>query len=348
MRIASLISAYLVKNYLRYFLTILAALVLFFVALEFLQSLKSLPPSANLQVLYLWYKSLYALDVVMPITIVFAAIALVLYLVRSNEMVALFSVGISKKRLARPLFFSALALTLLYLLLHTTSFTYADEYAKNIKKYQTLSSSTKDLFFKYDTSYVFFKELYPLQKVAKEVRVFETQDHVLRRVVLAKQARFEKNAWRMDGALVLEPQDGRIVKRRQDLVLLEGFRPKILDSVYEGKTNISLPDVLYALRLFIQQGLSTQKLRAILYAHLFFPFFAPLMVILILAFAPASPRMANLGLFTFGAVLAALLVWGTLYLLVKLAFAQTIQPELAIVAPVLALAFAALWAYKRF
>ena len=348
MRLSHLATRYLAKSYLRYFLLILAALVLFFVALEYLQSLKSLPDSANLQVLYLWYKALYALDVVMPVTIVFAAIALVLYLVRSNEMVAFYSVGISKKRLAGPVFGVAAGVTLLYLLLHTTSFTYADEYAKNIKKYQTISSSTKDLFFKYNDAYVFFKQLLPLQKVAKDVRIFETSGHTLQRVVLAKRARFEKNAWRVEGAVVLEPHERGIKKSRQDLVVLEGFRPRILDSVYEGRTNISLPDVLYALRLFVKQGLSTQKLRAILYAHLFFPLFAPLLVVLIFAYAPASPRLANLGLFTFASVLGALLVWGTLYLLVKLAFAQTIQPELAIILPVTILAFAALWAYKRF
>ncbi|MRI83382.1 MAG: permease [Nitratiruptor sp.] len=338
----------LVRQYLRYFFLILFSLILFFVLLDYLQAVRSLPEAANLQALYLIYKSFYAIDVLLPITIVFAMIALKLHLIRSNELVAFYSLGYSKRDIIRPLFFTAMAITILYLGLHLTPFTYADEYAKNIKRYQSLSSSTKDLFFKYDHSYVYFKQLYPLQRLAKEVRIFDTNQTQLERLVIAKEAHFEDGAWRMDQALIITHHHDHIEETIGTLVALEGFRPKILDSVYEGKSNISLLDAIYALGLLQKQHVNTTKLRAVIYAQIFFPFFAPLAMIIIFYFVPISARLANLNLFVFGAILFALILWGTLFMLVKLAFNQTLPPEVAILLPIALLSLVAFYLYKKF
>ena len=339
---------YLIKLYLQYFLLILGALVLFFSMLDYLQSIKHLPQSANLQILYLLYKSFYALDVLMPITLVFAMIALKLHLIRSNELVALYAIGIGKRQIIAPIFVTATFLTLFYLLLHLTSFTYADEYAKNIKKYQSISSFTKDLFFKFSNSYAFFERLYPLQKEAQGVRIFGYENQRLTRIVLAKSARFDNGVWVMEDAKVITPLQKRIEIKRQRVEALEGFRPKILDSVYEGKTNISLLDAIYALKLLSKQRLSTQKLRAILYAQLFYPFFAPLLLIVIFYFVPVSARVGNLKLFSFAAIVFSLVFWSFLYLLVRLSYNQTIAPELAILLPIALLLALALYLYKKF
>ncbi len=343
-----LAAKFLVKHYLRYFFLILASLIFFFVALEYLQSIKSLPSSANLQVLYLFYKALYAIDILMPITIVLALIALKLHIIRSNELVAFYALGYSKRTIIKPLFFTGLILTFFYLALHLTSFTYADEYANNIKKYQTISSSTKNLFFRYEMSYAFFEQLYPLQKRAKGVRLFDTRDNRVQRVIFAKEAKFVDNSWHIEDALVIENLGKQIKKSVRSLDVLFGFKPKILDSVYEGKTNISLPDAFYAIKLLQKQSLKTDKLRSIIYAQLFFPFFAPLLLIVIFYFVPVTVRLANLNLFTFGAIISALLFWGAYYLLVKLAFNEAVSPEAAILAPLLLLAFTAILFYKKF
>ncbi|MRJ03345.1 MAG: LptF/LptG family permease [Epsilonproteobacteria bacterium] len=338
----------LIREYLKYFFLILLSLILFFVTLEYLQSMRSLPEAANLQALYLIYKSFYAIDVLMPITVVFAMIALKLHLIRSNELVAFYSLGYSRKQIIRPLFLTAVGLTLLYLALHLTSFTYADEYAKNIKRYQGLTSSTQDLFFKYDNSYAYFKRLYPLQRLARDVRIFDVKGTTLERVVFAQEAKFEDGVWKIEDALVIYNLGDRIREERRDLSVLAGFRPKILDSVYEGKSNISLLDALYALTLLQKQHVSTAKLRAVIYSQLFFPFFAPLVMIIIFYFVPVSARLANLNLFVFGAILFSLILWGVLFMLTKLAFNQTILPEIAILLPMALLAVTAFWLYKKF
>jgi lipopolysaccharide export system permease protein len=284
----------------------------------------------------------------MPITLVLSLIALKLHLIRSNELVAFYALGYSKRHILRPLFATGVGLSVAYLLLHLTSFTYADEYAKNIKKYQTISSSTKNLFFRYNDTYVFFERLFPLQKRAEGVRLFDTKNRIVERIIIAKEARFSNNAWHIEDALVIKNLGDRMEKSKKDLKVLEGFKPKILDSVYEGKTNISLPDAFYAMKLLQKQQLKTAKLRAIIYAQLFFPFFAPLLMVVIFYFVPLTARLANLNLFTFGAILASLLFWGSYYLLVKLAFNEALSPEAAILAPLALLAAVALYFYKKF
>ncbi len=339
---------YLVFLYSKYFFMILASLTLFFVGLDFLQVFKKLPPSANLQVLYLAYKAMSGIDILFPISLVFAMISLKISLIRSNELVAFYALGIGKRAIILPLFLSALGLSGIYLVLHLTSFTYADEYANNIKKYSSIMSATKNLFFKYNNSYIYFDRLLPLQRQAKGVRIFEVNGTKIKRVVLASSADFEQNYWHIPKATVVERLTDKIVVQKRDLDTLVGYRPKILDSVYEGKTNISLLDALYALKLFQTQKIDTKKLQAVILYHLFYPFFAPLLMIIIFYFVPVSARIANLNLFSFAAILATLVTWGVLYSLVKLAFAGSLRPEVAIVAPILLLGGVAYYFYKKF
>ncbi len=341
-------SRYLGILYLKYFFSILFSLVLFFVGLDFLQALRSLPSSANLQILYAMYRFFNGVDLLFPITLVFAMISLKLHLIRSNELVAFYAAGYSKKALIRPLFIIAVALTLFYLVLHMTSFSYADEYAKNIRKFHTFVSSTKNLFFKYQNSFVYFDELIPLQKSAKKVRIFDLNGSELASLVLAKKATFEQKSWHLPQATIVEKLPHKIAIHQQDIDTLRGYKPKILDSVYEGKTAISLLDAIYALRLLKEQNIRTKKLEAVILYQLFFPFFAPFLMVIIFYFVPITARLGNLGLFSFGAMLAALVTWGVLYALAKLAFTESIDPVVAIVLPILLLFGTALWFYKKF
>ncbi len=339
---------YLALTYLKYFFIILFALVLFFVGLDFLQAMKSLPKSANLQFLYILYRALSGIDLLFPISLVFALIALKVHLIRSNELVALYALGYSKKDVLRPLFGGAMLLTLLYLLLHFTSFAYAKEYAENIKQYSSIQSTTKDLYFKYNDRYVYFQKLYPLQKRAANVRVFDTNGTHLERVVIGQEAFFRNNTWHIPRAKIVQNLGDHIAIRVASVDTLQGYKPKILDSVYEGKTSMTLLDAIYAIKLFLHQNIDVQKLKAVLYYNLFYPFFAPLLMLILFYFVPLSSRIGSVNLFSFAAIAATLFVWGFLYVLIKLAFNGTLQPEIAILLPIFFLFVAALWFYKRF
>ncbi|BAF69500.1 LptF/LptG family permease [Nitratiruptor sp. SB155-2] len=339
---------YLAINYLKYFLLLLISLTLFFVSLDYFQVFKSLPASANLQILYLYYKSLNAIDLLFPITLIFALIALKNRLIRSNELVAIYALGYSKRGVVMPVFLTSLLLTILYLFLHLTSFAYADEYANNIKKYQSLSSATKDLFFKYNNDYVFFEKLYPLNKRAQGIKVYELENQKLQKIIFAQSATFQKRSWHLSDATIVEVSDGKLIERKADLSILQNYKPKILDSVYEGKSSITLIDALEAIKLLKQQSLNVDRIKAIIFYQLLFPFFAPFLMIIIYYFVPVTARITNLNLFLFGATVTSLIVWGFLFTLVKLAFNGSLDAWYAIVFPISLLLVIALYLYKKF
>lgn len=344
-----MVQRFLAFSYLKYFFMTLLSLILFFVAIDYFQSFKSLPHSANLQILYLFYKSLNAIDLLFPITLIFALIMLKNRLIRSNELVALYALGYSKRSVLAPIFIISLFLTLLYLVLHLTSFAYANEYAFNIKKYQSLSSATNNLFFKYNSDYVFFEKLFPLNQKAENIKIYELYKRRIKRIVTAKSARFRQNAWHMKNAKVafIGP-DKRLHIKTETLSLLQGYKPKILDSVYEGKSSITLLDAFEALSLLKQQSVNTDRMKAVIYFQLFFPFFAPFLMVVIYYFVPVSARISNLNLFLFSATITSLIVWGVLYTLAKLAFTGSLAPEIAIILPISLLLAFSLFLYKKF
>ncbi len=339
---------YIIRLYLKYFFSILFALVLFFVGLDFLQVFKKLPPSANLQVLYIVFKTMNGIDLLFPISLVFAMIGMKIALIRSNELVAFYALGYSKRDVIFPLFITATILTTIYIFLHLTSFTYAGEYADNIKKYNSLINATKNLFFKYENAYVYFEKLIPLEQKAENVRIFETKDNDLRKIVYAKEAWFAKEYWHLPNATIIQKRFDHIIVKHRNIDTLQGYKPKILDSVYEGKTNISLLDALYALKLFERQQIDTKRIKALIFYHLFYPFFAPFLMIIIFYFVPVSSRLANLNLFSFSAIVITLLLWGILFTLVKLSFSGVLYAEVAIAVPIVLLGVIAFWLYKKF
>ena len=340
---------YLTFLYLKFFLIILISFIIFFVGLDYIQNFKSLPSSANLQLLYIVYKSFYAADILLPISTIFALIATKIYLIRSNELVAIYSIGYDKKRVIKPFFFTSLFITAFFIFLRTTSFSYANESAKNIKKHSIITDATSDLFLKYYNYYIYFKKLYPFQKKAEDIRIFKTQDKKLKELIKAKFAYFENNSWSIKNAKVVKiDKDNILISSKDELKLLEGFRPKILDLVYEGKVNFTILDAIYAIKLLKEQDLNIQKIKAILYAQIVYPFFAPLLMVIIFYFVPITQRVFSLTLFSFSAIIFSLVIWSLLFSLVRLSFTNILSPEITTITPVTLLALFAYLFYKKF
>ncbi len=340
---------YIIKGYIRYFALIFLALVVFFVGLDYLQSFKSLPSAANLQILYIIYKSFYAVDLLLPISLVFASIATNIYLVRRNELVAFYSVGYSKREIIKPMFLASGTIIALYALLHATPFAYANENAESIRKHKVLASATNDLFVKYYDKYIYFEKLYPFLKKAENVRVFRIEGDSLKELVRADEAHFMEKGWRMSGAEVVIPlQEAIEVKKDADITILQGFKPKILDSVYEGKSSFSIIDAVYAIALLKDQNVNTEKIEAVLLAQLVYPLFAPLLGVILFAFLPTTQRGGALSFYGFVSIVAALALWGILFTLLRLSYSGVLSPKISIVAPVLLLSAAAALFYRRF
>lgn len=341
---------------MKYVGIILTALVLFFVGFDVMDNLGGLPDSANLKLLYALYRSYYALDVLFPIALIFAMIASSIFLIRSNSLVAYYSLGYSKTDILRPFTLISTFLIIVYILLHMYApFAKGKEYSDNIYSNKINGAPTQNLFFTYEDYYVFFKELHPLQQSAKEIRVFRIENNDLREVIVAKEAIYTDDYWVLkDAERVIKPHDvslkseGIKIPEAEDLRLLKDFKPNILDQVYEGSLSYTISDAFEALRILDVQNVNTDKVKSVLYKTIVYPFFVPCVLIIIFFFVPISPRFLNVSLFSFAALIGALLIWGIFYALIQLSNAKVVSSEVGILLPVVLLAISSflVW-YKK-
>lgn len=342
--------------YLKYVSIIVIALVLFFVGFDVMDNMDGLPKSANLKLLYTLFRSYYALDILFPISLVFAMIATKISLIRSNSLVAYYSLGYSKADILRPFTLISTLLIITYILLHMyPPFAKGKEYSDNIYSNKINGAPTQNLFFTYEDYYVYFQELRPLQQTAKEIRVFKIEYNDLREVIVAKEAKYQDDYWVVDDAKKLvKPQQvgikskGITISENESLKILKDFRPDILDQVYEGSSTYTILDAFDAMRLLEEQNVNTDKVKSVLYKTIVYPFFVPFVVIIIFFFVPISPRFLNVSLFSFAALIMSLLIWGIFYTLIQLSNAQTISGEVGIVLPVMLLGLTSMivW-YKK-
>ena len=336
---------YIFFHYLTFFVIILGALALFLVGFDYMSNASKISSSANLIVIYLVYKSFFAIDMLLPLSLVFAMIATKLNLIRSNALVSFYSLGYSRLDILKPFVVASLGVTLLFVLLHTNQkFAKANEMANSIKDHSEYLSPSRDLFFIYHNQYIYFNKLLPLQQKAIGIRVFSLKNKKLKKVITAKSAFYNNNAWHIkDADIITKPEQfsfsssGITVTKSKELVLLQGFRPKMLDQVYEGKANYTITDAFEAFFLLSKENIRVDKIKAALYKSLIHPFYAPLLVIIIFFFVPISSRFLNVSLFSFVAIVSTLLTWGVLFMLMELSKNKTIPSEVGIILPVVLL-----------
>lgn len=346
---------YISLHYLKYFSVILIALVMFLVGLDYMENAEELSRSANLTLIYLVYKSFFAIDMLLPLALVFAMIVTKIFLIRSNALVSFYSLGYSRNDVLRPFVVVSSSIIVIFIFLHSLpSFSRAGEFSKNIRKTSQYLSPTRDLFFTYKDKYIYFSKLLPLQEKAEDVRVFSVQGNSLKEVVVAKEATYKNGFWQINEAdIITTPEDlsfdssGMSIVNQKDLKILAGFRPEMLDQVYEGKVNFTIMDAVDALYLLKNQNINVSSIKGALYKIFIYPLFVPCLVIIIFFFVPISVRFLNISLFSFGAILATLLVWGILFMLIELANNKTISSEVGIVAPIFLLFLAALYQWKK-
>ncbi len=347
---------YVSYHFLKYFFIILFALVLFAVGFEYTSKSMDSVDSANLLLIFLVYKSFFAIDMLLPISLIFAMISTKIFLIRSNALVSFYSLGYSRVQILKPFVVVSVIITVVFVLLHmSSSFARANEHAKNIEDNAEYLSPTRDLFFSYKEKFVYFSKMQPLQSRAEGVRVFSATDGSLKEVVVASSAVYKNGYWHIKNAdIITKPDDlsfnslGIEVNNIDDLKLLQGFKPKILDQVYEGKVNFSIGDALDALFILKDENVNLDTIKGALYKMVIYPFFAPSLVVIIFFFVPISARFLNVSLFSFGAVIATLLMWGVMFVLSELAKNKTIPAEIGVIAPVLILLLIAIRQWRKY
>ncbi|MDR2341474.1 MAG: LptF/LptG family permease [Campylobacteraceae bacterium] len=345
---------YIIFLYLKNFFIIFCALEFFYVGVDFITNYNNLPNSANLQLLYIAFNFMSAVNYTLPISVVFAMIVSKFSMIRSNELLCMYSVGISKNALILPIFFGAVFLVFIYIFLNFTSFAYAYEYRSNLLKYSQIIRSSSNLFLKYEGKYVYFGELNPLKQETSDIKIFDIADNELQEIITAKKGVFKNNAWLLEDVEVIkkpkieaEKNTNIIIEKFDVFQTLERFRPKIIENAHLGSQSLSILDALDAMRFFGDQGINTNSIKTNLYFLMFFPFFAPFIVVIFYYYMPLSGRFFNLALMNFGFVFAALTSWGVLFTLGKFAANSIILPEIAILVPIIFLGIFALILYRK-
>ncbi len=321
---------------------------------DYMDNAHRLPDSANLVIIYVVLKSFFAIDMMLPLSLVFAMIATKVNLIHSNALVAFYSLGYSKTDILRPFVVVSTLIIMVFISLHATPFARADEYSNNLKSSTNFLKPTKNLFFTYENKYIYFGKLYPLKATATDIRVFSAKEAHLSSVITAKSAEYRGGYWRLKSATkIIKPTNldfnstGISIEKMDELKILKGFRPKILDQVVEGKVNYTILDAIDALVLFNKQDVSIERIKSALYKIFIYPMFVPFLIIIIFFFVPISSRMFNVTLFTFGAILATLMTWAVLFALIELSNNKTISSEVGIIAPILILFALSSYQWRR-
>ncbi len=337
--------------YIRHFFLIAFALAFFFAGLDYMQNASSLT-GFNIKILYLFYKGSYALSLLFPIALVLSMIVAKMSLIRSNALVSFYALGYSKKEVLRPFIWVSFVLTLLYISLHFTSFVNSELYAKALIQKKSTLSVTKNLFLKYNDSFVYISRLIPSKKEARDIRIYRMKNGDLIETIYAKSAKFDDGKWLMEDArIVTKPhveglsRDGLKIERKKDVHTMVGFKPKILTSVFEGKRYYTIQDAYDAFNLLVSQKLETSKVRSIIYYMAVSPFFAMCLVVIFFLSIPPHARSANLLWVSFTLIGATLFIWGIIYLLYRISLSGVILPEFGTLTAVGILAVAALYSY---
>ncbi|ASQ29795.1 putative lipooligosaccharide transport system, permease component (LptG family) [Campylobacter avium LMG 24591] len=344
---------FITELYLKSFFIIFISLVAFFVGIDLLLNFNDLPKSANLILLYIMFLSFSAISYILPISLIFSMILAFVSILRTNELVSLFALGLSKKFIILYPFLWALFFCFLYVGLNFTSFAYADDYRSNIKSNSVLASTSSDVFVKYNDDFVYIQELNPNDNSVKNIRIFNMQDFNLSSLTKADRANFKDDAWILEKGLRLDFDNNIILFndgfKSNDFNFseeLQGFKPKVIESA-TPKKSYSIIDAWQSFQTFNSQNINTNSIRTELYRLILLPFFAPFLMLILYSYFPLISRYFNLAFLSFIFFIVTLGVWGSLFLLTRLAENSVLLPEFAIIVPICLLALFSMILYAK-
>jgi len=349
--VPSLHFLYLAKLYLKNLFALLFGLSLAFAIINYFQYIQKIPDSSSSKILYIFYTWQEALGLLYPLAIIFAVILTKISLVKNNTMVVLHAFGYSKRQLFLPFFVVALLTYLVFTFLHTTQFSYAKDKANFILKNQINMYNINDLFFKYNDSFAYVSKLDPIKKAIHGLTLFKVTDDQVRYTLHAPYAKYQNNEWiAQDAVLKIHEYDdkGQLqryrVEHKAHFTTLKGYRPKIIESLYEGKA-LNLLDAYHTWKLLRSQHLNSDKIRAILYDKVIVPLFALAMALILFFKLPYYARMMNLGYVIALSLGVTFVIWGVLFGLGQIGANGVIMPELTTVVPVILLWVYAIYLY---
>jgi lipopolysaccharide export system permease protein len=326
------LSIFLSRIYLKNFIIILLALTLSATLIDTLQHFDSIE-GFNRKVLYLFYIFEDFIFFVYPLAIVFGAILTFYQLIVKNYLVAISSLGYPQKAILKPILTLSLLIYTLFIALDFTDFAYANSNAKAILSKANKIDRLNELFFKYNDSFAYIKSLDSVEKVLNGGTLYvANQNRKLDKLIQFNRAKFKDNYWLAEDVKIKkikykgEKPIGYDSYKKENLKILEGYYPKVIKLLYEGK-RLSIYDGFRALTLLKEQNISNVKIVSALYGKIIMPLFAPLLLILIFFKLPMHKRFLNRANFIIYSLGATLITWALLYSMNMLSLNGAINPH---------------------
>jgi lipopolysaccharide export system permease protein len=346
----SLYFIYLAKLYSKNLLAVLFGLSFAFAAIDYFQHVQQLNVASNYKILYIFYTWETALGLLYPLAIIFALIMTKLTLVKNNTMAALHAFGYDKKRLFVPLFTVASVTYVIFLGLNSTEFPYAKDKAAFIANNEIGTGAVDDIFFKYNDTFVYINELDPIEKKITDITIFKVEGYQVLYTISAPVARFDEEKWiAYDATLKTHIYENNelktyTVEHKEYIETLEGYKPKIIESLYAGKS-LNIIDAYFTWKLLEKQNLNSDKIRAAFYDKVVMPL-SSLGLLLILFFKlPFHARMMNVGAVISLSLGVTFMIWGALYALSQIGLNGVLAPELTAILPILLLMVVAVYVF---
>ena len=339
-----ILQRFVVKRFLFFFTIIFISLEFFFVTIDFVQHMHSLPNSINLKVLYIFYNSIFALEVVLTLSILFAFISTIASLIKKNELMSFYSFGIAPNRVLKPIFIVSFIIIIFIIIINTTPLSYGEDNKNKILEGTFFKEAKHNIFLRSGDDFVFFKRLYPLRKEARDIFIFKmSKNNDIIQITHSKRGFYQNNKWyfiqttKTIKPTTISKASKMLVYKSDNSKGLDNFEPSIIKNIQKPTAKISIYDALYAMVFFSSKETNQNSLSANLYNQTIAYFYVfPLMMIIFL-FANPSVRSCNISSFVMINIFLSIGVWGGYFLLQQLAIGDLINANLAIIAPIIIL-----------
>lgn len=342
---------YVAFHYLKNMLIILLGLSGLFAGLDFIMNAGSLS-SFNIKILYVFFKWQEALSLLFPLAIVFGGVWTKISFIQKNSISAFYALGVTRRTLAKPFFLVGMLTYFIFLGLNFTSFAIAKESSKQLFSNSYDVRATEDLFFKYNDSFVYIGALIPSKYKIEKLTIFKMKNNEVVETFTSNEAWYNIDEWAATKVLkktILMDDEGkrRLNIEKLDLLkTLKGYQPKILKSIYDNKA-LTLYESFIASNLLRHQALETYSLRAEIYGKIFMPLFSIALLMILLFNFPFHARYMNIAMTTTKAIGGTLFVWGILFALLGIGRSGTLNPEVAIILPIILIWIYAYYSFSQ-
>lgn len=336
---------YISFAYIKYFFILFVALECFYAGIDILLNLKDLPTSANLMLLYIGFTALTGISYILPLSLIFALILSFFNMIRNNELISFYALGIPKFSLLKGPLFISLFITSFFIYLNTTSFVYANQYRDNLENLNMVGKVTSGVFLKYEDTYLYIKEFNALAKAANNINIIKVKNSKIERISHAKSATYDDKKWTFyDDKGIILPLELELGKegfkeyKASKFSTLYGFDPESIEKVYDSSNIYSIKDALKAIKSFKNQGVNINSIKSALYNLIFSPFFTSIMLVILFYHFPVTSRFHNLAMLSFIFFIVTLIIWGVIFVLTRFCITGVIAPEIGIILPIIILA----------